>query len=234
MTARDEAIRELYRVFGSLELGDGFTGCSHCIDPKEVTRLSDTPRDELSRSDLDSYAFDALSTFGDVASLKYFLPRLLELTLEDPQGWTSLEVLIGKLAHGSWTSWPAEEQEAVTGALHVLWDATLSADTTAVGGWEVDTVLCALGQALESIMPMLDRWTRTDTETARRHLAQWIELNGPVIADGRGPHNGFWKGRPQQEAEVIAWLKRPSTLDYLEAGTGRVIQEAAWQLVELW
>lgn len=109
----DAAIEELYRVFQPYWLGPDFSGCDHCVDPKDTERLATTPLRDLGVSDLEWYGFKAMTTWGEVEHFKYFLPRLFELVAIRRGDYPFLETLFSKLEYGDWASWPDNERHAV-------------------------------------------------------------------------------------------------------------------------
>src|SRR5262245_27451164 len=115
-----QEISELYRVFKPYRLGPDFVGCSHCVDPADSDRLANTELHGLTLADLDSYSFNAMTTWGDAKHFKHFLPRLFEIASTDFNDFLSLEVLFGKLEYGKWYEWPEVEQDAVNDFLHAF------------------------------------------------------------------------------------------------------------------
>jgi hypothetical protein len=49
------------------------------------------------------------------------------------------------------------------------------------------------------------------------HLTHFINANGSYIANWKQLNDGFWKNRPQQVKQVIAWLSEPQIAERLEA-----------------
>src|SRR5690349_10293897 len=124
-----ESIAELYRVFRSYRIGLDFSGCPHCVDPRDSDRLRTTALKQLTPQDLEHYARKAMTTWGDSREFRHFLPRLFEIALVDSDGFPflDLEILFGKLAYGEWETWPRAEQTAVNALLHAYWQSMLAA-----------------------------------------------------------------------------------------------------------
>jgi len=84
---------------------------------------------ELRSGNLRRYAFKAMTTWGDEADFKHFLPALL-LALTPTtdyypgtihKGACDLHCFAGKLAYAKWQAWPVAEQQAVVNCLRAWW-----------------------------------------------------------------------------------------------------------------
>jgi hypothetical protein len=126
MDSASNAVAELYRVFSPYRIGGDFTGCDHCVDPAQSKYLAIKPLTELSVQDLENYAFQAMTTWGEVSHFKHFLPRLFELVMsEGIDAFNFPETLFGKLDYGRWADWPTAERRAVENYLRHFWQSQL-------------------------------------------------------------------------------------------------------------
>jgi len=212
-----DAIAKLYRTFAQYRLGEDFTGCAHCVDPRDSARLSATPLVDLKLSDLDNYAFKAMTTWGTPQDFKHFLPRLFELAAENTDGFLSFEVLFSKLDYAKWEGWPSSESDAVNEYLFAFWHHVL--DTHSEEHDFICTVLCALANARSSVKNDLNAWLNHATPTAYIHLACFVVVNLPSLHQHFKLDNPHWKERRTQHQEVVSWLATPAVLHYLEEGT---------------
>jgi hypothetical protein len=232
----ETVISELYRVFQPYRLGPDFSGCSHCVDPAETQRLAATDLRDLTLPDLDSYAFNAMTTWGEVCHFKHFLPRLLELGATDFREFLSFEVLLGKLEYGQWDDWPEVERRAVNTFLHEFWQSVIAAEITSPNDDSVDTALCAIGRACSSMTPFLQQWVGPDAPVVPCQLAQFVLLNIRDIVDRQRLGNAFWETRETQAGEVLEWIQRPTTYEYLydrREGLDSRLEEAVTALAGL-
>ena len=211
----EHVINQLYRVFQPYRLGPDFSGCSHCVDPAETERLVNTELRSLTLCDLDSFSFDAMTTWGDTKQFKYFLPRLFDIAYSEIDGFLSAEVLFGKLAYGKWDDWPEAERRAVDDFLHEFWQSTIASAITSTDDVSIDTALCAIGNACTTTMPFLQQWTAPDAPVVPNQLAQFVLLNIHDITEHQRLTNSFWDGRAIQASEVIEWLQLPTTYEYV-------------------
>jgi hypothetical protein len=144
-------------------------GCPCCITPAELDALVSTPLRALSSAQLESYAFSVMLTAGCAENLRYFWPRLVELSFRG-ELFTDREVVFAKPRLAEWDSWPAAEQHA-TGrfAAAVLGDmAKRRYDRSDVDGW-----ICGFSRMLEDVTPHLDPLlAETPAVAAAEHLRE--------------------------------------------------------------
>ncbi|WBB69928.1 hypothetical protein [Micromonospora sp. WMMD812] len=198
--ALDRAVDQLYAVFRRHPRPSRMGYCAHCVAPAEVAVLLDTPLRALTGGQLRRYAGKALTTWGDLADLRYFLPRLLELlaagAIDDPVAPGRLFDAIGK----HWRGWPRDEQRAVEAYLAAWWGHTLATFPAPV---EATDVLAAIGATGVDVGPYLAGWVADGGEPAARHLAD--HLATPLPGDG-----------PPWVLAVRAWRAGPEPARILE------------------
>jgi len=134
------AIEALYEAFEGYPLKPRIDSCPHCELDNAERRLHMKPLRDLEWADLDIFAFKALTSFGDADDLRHFLPRLLELYVLDHAGAPhTLFMLFHKLQFAKWTTWPADEGEAVRRFLEA-WKRVLTqqAPESEQAAWELD------------------------------------------------------------------------------------------------
>ena len=208
------AVDELYRVFKPYRLGSDFTGCDDCVSPADSQRLAGIPLRELTVSDLNRYAFKAMTTWGTDRHFRYFLPRLLELAIEDYQAFDFPEVLLGKLRYANWTSWPFVEQDAVCRFLDSFWLRQLNSPGNFPTDERIRTALGGLAEACDSIKSYLAIWSRQTAILPILHLAQLInDTADEIMTSGtirlRGNHSA-------QCAELLNWLSSDDALSVFD------------------
>lgn len=207
------AIENLYAVFAGYPLAHHVAGCPCCVDLKDQRDLHAAPLRHLTTAHLKHYAFSALYTWGTVDDFKHFLPRLLELTAGGRSvGDVDLEVTYAKLAYADWTTWPDAERKAIDDFLRANWLLTLSVFPPAHE--TADSVICAIGRAVNDLTPYLQTWEQGNS-TAFRHLADMLCEQGTALSQNR-LRNAFWDDRPDQMRQVIDWLKTPSLAKRVE------------------
>lgn len=116
-----QAHNALATAFAKYSLRGDTDGCPCCVSATDHT--------ELRSGNLRRYAFKAMTTWGNEADFKHFLPALLSaltpVSAYYPgvvhDGACDLHCFANKLDYAHWQDWPTEEQEAVLGCLRAWW-----------------------------------------------------------------------------------------------------------------
>lgn len=122
------SIENLYSIFSKYEIDSKIVGCPCCVSDRDKEKIHSKELRDLQEEDLSRYAFKALTTFGNVNDFKHFLPRILDLLVEDDLG-VSTFVIFGKLEYGNWKTWELEEQEVIKIFLFEWWEYYLEKKT---------------------------------------------------------------------------------------------------------
>jgi hypothetical protein len=116
-----QAHTALATVFAKYPLRDDTQGCPCCVSAADHA--------ELRSGNLRRYAFKAMTTWGNEADFKHFLPALLSALTPASDyypgvihdGACDLHCFASKLAYAHWQAWPTEEQQAVLDCLRAWW-----------------------------------------------------------------------------------------------------------------
>lgn len=120
------AIEECYQAFAACPRPTSL-GASPLRDGKEVlAKLSAAPLRQLTGEQLGPYASWALTTVGDGDDYRHFLPRIFELSVDNPV-WLGAEppVMADKLNRAEWRSWPTKQRNAARSFFHAAFDYVL-------------------------------------------------------------------------------------------------------------
>jgi len=204
------AIAGLYTAFKSRTLPTVMLGCPCCAGEAELRRLSFTPIGELGCAELEPYAWNAIWTVGTEQDYRHFTPRLLELMVS--KGAFQAESVTKKLRLAGWTSWSEQEQSALRSFFRALWNSALIAPTAWSGA---EDSLCVIGNAVDDLMPFLERWQNATEPTA---VQQLVEFAAGQIGNASNGFvgNPFWDERQPQMLQVTRWLTDRATLQHLE------------------
>ncbi|MFC7647608.1 hypothetical protein ACFQX6_49235 [Streptosporangium lutulentum] len=211
-------------MFGHVPRPERMDGCPHCVEPDEERCLLASPVESVRAEALARYAAKALTTWGGVAELRYFLPRLLECAATDAFGYPDPEIVLGKLAAADWLAWPVDERDAVTEFLRDWWQETLLHYPAHP---PPDTVLCALASTGMDLTPCLTAWGRLDTDATITHLYDFV-LTG--MSDRRLT-NAFWNRGDPAYRQVLAWLTGGLAAAAVEAAFARQTSEPMLELL---
>ncbi|ATL68366.1 hypothetical protein [Nocardia terpenica] len=199
------ALAALDGAFGSVRPPVAIDCCPHCKKVDDYAAILDRPRRLLTGIELGDYAFGALDTVGSDVDLHYLTGRILQLLHGHDRRMPDIEVFYGKLRRAGWQSWP--QAEAIGAVFDALWDDVLTHDPAHE---RVDTLLCALGSAEDTIAPRLSRWAELDGEIAIRRLHEFVTQDCGQKEGLLLPRNAFWDRTSPTYQELVAWLNGPA------------------------
>ena len=195
-------LKSLYQAFRRRGRVPIPRGCPCCTTPLEFEHLASKPLSQLSARDLERYARKAMTTVDHADTFRYFLPRIVELSVEDAF-LVDREVVFGKMRYGNWHDWPLHEQEALDRFAKAI-AATFA--VTKYDPCELDEWVCALGQFVDDLPEVLAPLL-TGTPAARANLASLIHHNTNAFGTIE-LLNAFWEDCPNADALKL-WLGRP-------------------------
>lgn len=210
-------VEHLYQLFSKYKRPDTFQTCECCVSEKDKEFLLSKELASLNSEELSGYAADVFLTVGDVSDFKYFLPRILELSVRDEFSWPDQEVVLSKLSKGNWDSWPQEEVEAITQLLRATYEQLLQAGDD--NAYEIDAWICAVGRCVPDITPYLDQLL---VEGREDKLIGFVELNLAVYTKGK-LRNAFWEKASVNEKQAISWMLQPKVKAVLTERYGMVL-----------
>ena len=199
------AIEQLYRAFDRPAPG-AVEGCDCCTTPAERAAMLAKPLRELDARELESYGFSAVLTVGSGEDLRYFWPRLAELSLEGELA-TDAEIVFAKPALAEWrTRWSAAEREALDAFARAIveWMSEEELEADDVDGW-----ICAIGRLGGDVTRYLDPLL-AGSHAAATNLRGLYEWNARPLRRGE-LWNAFWKDEPEA-AHLVAWFARADVI----------------------
>ena len=221
-------VATLYDVFKPYRLGDDLAGCEHCVPPEDSAMLSSKPMREMSASDLNRFAFKSMSTWGTDRHFKHFLPRLLELLLDNYAAFDFPESLIRKLEYAKCDNWPDNERNAVIDFFEYLWSYHLAIPTEFEGDDRVATLLDAISSTTKTMHPYLDMFVSQDSVVAAHHLREIITNFGDdIMTDNRRDFN------LTRSDEFVDWLASDGVINYLKRYESEMVAATPWLFDQL-
>lgn len=194
--------------------------CPCCVTREEIVALTTVPLRSLQVADLQRYAFKALTTWGTSEEYRYFLPRLLELSALFPNSSpVDVETVCGKLVYAHWETWPAEEHAAINDYLLAFWQLQLCDDEQRYAS---EDYLEAISRALTDLSPFLTSWRESRGAPALLLLASFVLKHGYMMSINGTPG---WLDEAARQQQIIDWLLEPETLQQLEDGYFRFVDE---------
>lgn len=201
-----KSIESLYYIFSSYSSKSHMEACPCCVREDEKKEIKRKPIRELNANNLKSYAFKALTTWGNEDNFKYFLPRLFELQAFERFEFSSPEVLFGKLEYADWWTWPVQEQQVIKTYFKLLWKFVLVVIEPTPFGTEIGNYLCGIGQAIDNLNPYLVLWQQNDMLNAQTNFIAFIQENIDELIYENKLVNSYWENRERQMKQVVRWL----------------------------
>jgi len=196
-----DALEAVYREFAA-PAPPAIVGClcPCCFTTRDLDTLVTTPLRELTAQALWGYASGFNWTVGSKRDFRYLLPRILDISVNDPRNANEPEVVLRKLGLADWQSWSASEQRAVEEFVDAWFERALAQDLAgARRGWVdsmAESVLC--GAACAGFP--LARWLTRLCEPSA----------APVLMDlkERSPDDlsAFWGNAPTGLEELSTFL----------------------------
>jgi hypothetical protein len=195
-------IEELYAAFGPEPKPATIEACRCCLDDKEVRELVRTPLREIHPDLLRRYAGKVFLTVGSNADFRYFLPRILEVSLTY-SSWLVDRELVGRSigSHG-WSEFNEAQQLALEQTAQVGFKTLLRQ----VNGGEDESSASDLDSWLCCASHFFNAWSEWLKEIEERPtvLRLLYEYHSSSLASGR-LCNGFWHDSPRK-TEFLAWF----------------------------
>ena len=189
---------------------------------------------ELTWNELDKYSFKALTTFGDLADFKKFLPRICELVAFDGKNsGTEWPTALGKIDYAEQEYRPGPEiptfddaeRLAIMQFLFAWWMRTLVRLPLDPDDNSQD-VLEAIGRATSNLWPFLDCWKTSAGLPPALHLAELINDHGADLFKSRQIKFLFWNDLPDRTEQLSAWLAGGIPSEILEVAFQNVTDVA--------
>jgi hypothetical protein len=196
MLTLDDAIERVYREFARYPRRSHVSGCPCCVDDEEARALASAPLRDIPEATLERYAFKAMTTWGDEADFKHFVPPIFERTVRGRLG-VNEQIVFGKLAYASWHEWPTREREVIVDLTHAWLRACLEGATLPDRLQDIVESAGVAGIPIEPLIALLDCSDAPEVATAIRSAAFSLRA-GPAFAWC------FWKDDSDQA--FARWL----------------------------
>ena len=163
------AIDQLYLVFAKYEGRSTLEG-SPLYDDIGIWRkeLRSKKLRELSDEDLTLFTGKMLLTWGDENDLKYYLPRILELTAELKAPY-DIWTIYSRLKDADWENWDRQEQSAIQDFTLALWTSLLE-DNSEKAEWEFKDYF----HVMVNFYELLTVWEMQESSAAYKHLSNYV------------------------------------------------------------
>src|SRR3954454_7912183 len=114
-------IARLYELTEGDRPGERVEGCTHCRSEWQERELAEADRATAPAWLIDDFGSSAMLTWGDERDFRWFMPRLFEMLVTNPQGVTTAERFALTICMAGLDDWPDEDFDAVQSAYRALW-----------------------------------------------------------------------------------------------------------------
>ncbi len=202
------AIENLYDVFGSVKRPNAMRTCPCCVSDVEAARLLATPLREIGATQMQPYAELVFLTVGGIDDFRYFLPRILDIAVQDNSWWPSPEITLKALTLADWQTWKRDEKQAVMNVIDAWYEAALywrakfnrEIDGAIYYGWDGESLLCGIARASLSIAPYLDRLRSPQFQDQLAGLFMEHYSNERRVLDRPAC---FWDEAPEDQRDIL-------------------------------
>jgi hypothetical protein len=219
-----ETIARIYQTFAPYPIPSSLDAPSY-LEPGQILKnLSSAPLQQLSAGSLGPYASSALTTVGDVADYKHFLPRIMHLACLGGHGQPGMnsELIASKLSYAGWRTWPTGEQDAIERVFDRAWARSrlFHPDWEEADGW-----LCGNAMIGNSLDDGLKAWVAEPTPDSMVQLAH-IVIGAQDIAKA----TGFWGEVPLEvRRRLVDWLSSEAVEAALIEAVSHVAESDLWR-----
>jgi len=159
-------INKLYQVFNKYTVLGNLRdrSCDCCVTDNEIRELLSKPLKELSADEIGHFMRSATTTFGNVTDYKHFLPRILELLLDQKTDLVFDFMCFEKLNYSEWETWPLEEQKALDDYFVCFWKEVIFNESSADNQIEgVFQLISKYGNKITALEIWLEATTQKST-----------------------------------------------------------------------
>lgn len=197
MSALEQAIDRLYKVFADVPKPRCIDGCPCCIEQKNIGVLLSTPLRMLTPDDLSEYAACAFLTVGAVADYLFFLPRILEISITASDWWPDIEVTGRAIGATKPRLWSRSRRSALLGFPHAVIDRIIaSGEHFQLDGW-----LCAVARMGLDVQPFLDQVAKSPAA-----VLAYFQENARCLPQN-ALCNPFWELPCDGHDVIVRWFK---------------------------
>jgi hypothetical protein len=222
------ALQQAYQVFANLPRPAHLEAAPHRDGDRMLSSLTAAPLRELTGEQIGPYAGCAITTVGSERDYRHFLPRILELAVQEPV-WIGAEppVIAGRLKRADWETWPADQRDA---GLLVFQEAFRWAMEAHPNDADASNWLCGVATLNASVGELLAVWRHSRSPNAALQLASFATANFGALANDN-IFGGYWDDVGAVPRRAIAeWLVSRATAEQLTAGLSTVAPDDRWSI----
>jgi len=198
----------LYTAFSMHTKPKHVSSCECCVNDDEIKVLLSKKLKDISAEEISHYASSVFLTVGSKQDYLYFFPRILELCLTEQFDWPDPEVVFNSILRAEFELWNSNQRDLVRALAKNKFVTLLKTDED---GSEIEQWLCAIARIEPELSDYLALLENTDNIKALKNFTEW----NSDCASSKRLANRFWDECPEQEQQVLAWLRQGKSAEYL-------------------
>jgi hypothetical protein len=201
------AIDAVYDAFSDVEKPPFVDGCQCCMTGDEYDTLTAKPLRDLNSGELNEYAAAVMLTMGSEDEYPHFLPRILELTIEEDDEWlTSIEITANKMQRAGFNKWSEKKKSAINDLwLEVVRHFATSESDPELFGFVASDIDSWLAGA--TLIPIPTTPLLAVLESSPEIIREIYNINFETLFQGR-LKNSFMHEPSKGQAEIATWLRQ--------------------------
>jgi hypothetical protein len=171
-----------------------------------------------------------MTTVGSANDYRHFLPRILELAVEEG-GWMGADppIIAQKLSLARWEDWLDREREAIISVFDAGWAQARRMHPDDI---EAEIWLCGLAALGVDVRPRLSNDLVATVDGALQ-VASFLASAPPCLGGDPEGRDAYWEYAPSTACEAVStWLDGNAVAEALAWADGRVAGDDAWRLTE--
>ncbi|MDX8492258.1 hypothetical protein RFN29_11760 [Mesorhizobium sp. VK22B] len=188
--------------------------------------LTSAPLRELTGEQIGPYAGWAMTTVGDVADYKHFLPRILEQAVRESL-WTGTDppIIANRLKMAQWQDWPDAERGAIRALFAGAFSQAIEGHPD--DGDDAEDWICGIAILDLSLSATLDAWLAAPSMNAALQLATFLTRSCMFEADP--VERAYWSYVDAPTAHLVRrWLLSDRILQRLSSARGWTMPSDQW------
>ncbi|MBN1500491.1 MAG: hypothetical protein JW982_10055 [Spirochaetes bacterium] len=193
----NNSINKLYEIFSNVPRPVKIDACPCCVDKKQIFTLLNKQLREITPDEMSGYASSVFLTAGSENDFRYFLPRILDILINNSGWWPDPEIIGRAMQSYGWNRFTENEQSAISN----FFDSVLITDINSPDsdGDFINTWLCTVSY----FYPDWDKYLEIITKKPKA-LVSLYECHSNTLMRNK-LSDGFWNDSPKDQ-EFINWI----------------------------
>jgi len=167
----DEIVQDAYDIFAKYTVQHPIVGSPISVTEAMQQKLASVAMREATGEHLYRYLFKAITTWGTVDDFKHYLPRFLDLVVDDFESLQWGNMVFSKLSEAKYRQWAVEERQVIDVYLETLWLYILEVfSSRTMDAWEF--YLLGIHKDKDSLLQVWDE--QLDATAPVLHLAETV------------------------------------------------------------